>query len=81
VLAVLLLAAIGGAAATAGSRRYVTPFFSTLLVLSLLAASDDRAPRHWLVERVGETVLGVALAAGAAWLAARVRSPTSPPPT
>jgi hypothetical protein len=81
VLAVLLLAAIGGAAATAGSRRYVTPFFSTLLVLSLLAASDDRAPRHWLVERVGETVLGVALAAGAEWLAARVRSPTSPPPT
>jgi uncharacterized membrane protein YccC len=80
LIALVLLVAIGGAAATAGSRRYVTPFFSTLLVLSLLAATDERAPRHWLVERVGETVLGVALALGVAWLAGRVRAATSPPP-
>jgi hypothetical protein len=72
VLAAVAVVAIGGAAATAGSRWYVLPFFSTLLVLSLLLTHDDQTSAHWFVERVGETLVGVVLAMGAAWLVPRL---------
>jgi hypothetical protein len=72
VLAAVAVVAIAGASATTGSRWYVLPFFSTLLVLSLLLAHDDEPSAHWFVERVGETLVGVALAIGAAWLVPRV---------
>ncbi|WP_426310076.1 FUSC family protein [Cellulosimicrobium sp. E-16] len=72
VLAAVAVVAIGGAAATAGSRWYVLPFFSTLLVLSLLLVHDDAPSTHWFVERVGETLVGVGLAISAAWLVPRV---------
>lgn len=64
VLAVLAVLAIAGAAGTHGSRWYVTPFFTTTLVLvMLLYATPTVANEQWrFAERVGETVLGVGLA-------------------
>jgi hypothetical protein len=72
VRALLVVVALAGAAATAGSRWYVMPFFSTLLVLSLLLVGDETHAGHWFAERVGETLLGVALALAAAWTVPRV---------
>ncbi|MBD5784760.1 FUSC family protein [Cellulosimicrobium terreum] len=74
VLAALLLAVLACGTATAGSRWYVLPFFTTTVVLSLLLVGDDAGAEHWFVERVGATLLGVALALGAAWTARRLRS-------
>ena len=64
LVAVLAVLAIAGAAGTRGSRWYVTPFFTTLLVLvMLLYANPTVANEQWrFTERVGETVLGVGLA-------------------
>jgi hypothetical protein len=64
LVAVLAVVAIAGAAGTRGSRWYVTPFFTTLLVLvMLLYASPTVANEQWrFAERVGETALGVGLA-------------------
>lgn len=70
-LATVVVVAVAGATATSGSRWYVLPFFTTLLVLSLLLAQDTAPAAHWFVERVGETLLGVLVAAGAAWLTPR----------
>ncbi|RMI01053.1 FUSC family protein, partial [Cellulomonas triticagri] len=63
--------ALGGAGATAGSRWYVTPFFATTIVLSLLLAEHTETAAHWFVERVGATLLGVVVAAVVGWAAAR----------
>jgi Fusaric acid resistance protein-like len=59
---VVAIVAVAGAAATRGSRWYVTPAFTTLLAISLLVYSrpQDAGPRFG--ERVGETILGVAIA-------------------
>jgi Fusaric acid resistance protein-like len=64
VLAAITLATLVGVAATNGSRWYVTPFFTTFLVIQLLLVSDySAAAAHWRFwERVGLTVLGVTLA-------------------
>ena len=64
LVAVLAVLAIAGAAGTRASRWYVTPFFTTLLVLvMLLYANPTVANEQWrFAERVGETVLGVGLA-------------------
>lgn len=64
LLAATTLAALVGVAATHGSRWYVTPFFTTFLVIQLLLVSDySAAVAHWRFwERVGLTVAGVAIA-------------------
>ena len=60
--AAFVVVVVAAAAATHGSRWYVTPAFTTALVLSLLIQADlDQAGARFL-ERTGETVLGVALA-------------------
>ncbi|MFJ4223644.1 FUSC family protein [Microbacterium sp. NPDC089695] len=66
VAAVILVLIIGVGTATAGSRWYVFPFFPTFVVLSLLLLGETASPAHWFVERVGMTLVGVALALGAA---------------
>jgi hypothetical protein len=75
VRALLVVLALAGAAATAGSRWYVTPFFSTVLVLSMLLVGDEADAAHWFLERVVETLVGVALALLAAWLVPRTLGP------
>jgi uncharacterized membrane protein YccC len=64
VLAATTVAALAGAAASHSSRWYVTPFFSTFLVIQLLLVSDySAAIAHWRFwERVGLTILGVTIA-------------------
>jgi Fusaric acid resistance protein-like len=64
VLAATTLVALAGVAATHGSRLYVTPFFSTFLVIQLLLVSNySAAVAHWRFwERVGLTVAGVGIA-------------------
>ena len=61
-LAALIVVAVAAMSATHGSRWYVTPFFSTFLVLTLMLYGDpgDSAMRFW--QRSLETVVGVALA-------------------
>jgi hypothetical protein len=63
VLAVTTLAALAGVAATRGSRWYVTPFFTTFLVIQFLVSDYSAAVAHWRFwERVGLTLLGVGVA-------------------
>lgn len=64
--------ALAGAAATAGSRWYATPFFSTLVVLSLLLGQHTEPALHWLLERVAATVVGVLVALAAGWAVLQV---------
>jgi hypothetical protein len=72
VVAVAVCVAVACGTATSGSRWYVLPFFSTFLVLTLLLGGEPSGGAHWFAERVGETLLGVAVAMGAALLAPRV---------
>ena len=60
----MAIVAIAGAGATHESRWYVTPFFSTWVVITMLLYSNPTiAEEQWRFnERVGETVLGVGLA-------------------
>jgi len=60
----LAIVAIAGAGATHESRWYVTPFFGTWVVITMLLYSNPTvAEEQWRFnERVGETVLGVGLA-------------------
>jgi uncharacterized membrane protein YccC len=64
LVAILAVVAIAGAAGTRGSRWYVTPFFTTSIVLvMLLIVSPMASNEQWrFAERVGETALGVGLA-------------------
>jgi Fusaric acid resistance protein-like len=64
LVATLAVLAIAGAAGTRASRWYVTPLFTTFLVLVMLLFSDPTvANEQWrFAERVGETALGVGLA-------------------
>lgn len=75
VLAVLVVAVLTVGTALAGSRWYVFPFFSTFLVISMLLLDDDTTAAHWFVERVGLTLLGVALALAAALVVPRLARP------
>jgi len=68
VLAALVFFTVALATALAGSRWYVLPFFTTLIVISMLIAGDDMRPAHWFVERVVLTVLGAAVALAAGWI-------------
>jgi uncharacterized membrane protein YccC len=54
----------GGAGGTHGSRWYVTPGFSTFIVIMMLVTPDDStAAEQWRFwERVSWTAIGVALA-------------------
>ncbi len=62
VLALAILATIAGAAATHGSRWYVTPAFTTFLVLLLLLNGNPEETATRFGERTLETLLGVGLA-------------------
>jgi hypothetical protein len=64
VLALSLVSALACSAATHGSRWYVSPLFSTFLVILLLLVSDySAAAAHWrFAERFGWTVVGAGLA-------------------
>jgi uncharacterized membrane protein YccC len=60
----MAVAAIAGVAATRESRWYISPMFTTLMVLTLLLYSDPTtATEQWRFnERVGATLLGVGFA-------------------
>jgi uncharacterized membrane protein YccC len=64
VVGVLAVAALALAGGTRGSRWYVTPVFSTYIVIMLLLASDySAAAAQWrFFERLGWTLVGVGLA-------------------
>jgi hypothetical protein len=76
VLAATVLLAVTGMAATRRSRRYVTPAFTTGIVFLLLLYGSPQDAEHRFVERLLETVLGVALAllfgVGVPWLRTRL---------
>jgi hypothetical protein len=63
-VAVVTVTAIAAVAATRQSRWYITPGFTTFLVLTLLLYSDaTTATEQWRFnERVGQTLLGVGFA-------------------
>lgn len=71
VIAVVVLVILAVGTGTVGSRWYVFPFFSTTIVLSMLLLGETEPPAHWFLERVGLTLVGVALALGAAWFVPR----------
>jgi hypothetical protein len=72
VFAVFLVIVLAAATGTAGSRWYVFPLFSTVIVLSLLMGPDRAEPAHWFLERLGMTLLGVGLALAAASVVPRI---------
>ena len=57
-----VVAALAAMAATRGSRWYVTSAFTTFLVFLLLLQAEPAAAAARFGERLGETVLGVAIA-------------------
>lgn len=62
LLAALTAATISAAAATRTSRWYVTSAFSTFLVVNLLLLDHPEQTSQKVTERIGETLLGVAVA-------------------
>jgi uncharacterized membrane protein YccC len=64
VVALAAIAAISAVGATRQSRWYISPLFTTFMVLTLLLYSDaTTAIEQWRFnERVGETILGVGFA-------------------
>ena len=62
VLAVAIGVALTSLAATRGSRWYLTGGFTTFIVISLLVQGTPGEAEMHLVERVGETALGVGVA-------------------
>lgn len=67
-IAAVVLATLAAASGTSGSRWYIFPFFSTVIVMSMLLLGETDTPAHWLIERVGLTLAGVALALLSSWL-------------
>lgn len=63
VFAVVIAATVAAAAGTHPSRWYVTPAFTTFLVFLLFLTDDPDAAAARFGERMGETLLGVAIAA------------------
>lgn len=61
---VAILAVLTGVAATRPSRWYVTPAFTTFIAISLLLYANPANAQSRFNERVGETLLGVAVAYG-----------------
>lgn len=59
----MIAGVVVGATATSGSRGYVLPTFTTLLVLVVLLARDPQDAGERFRERVSETALGVAVVA------------------
>ncbi|HEX5094355.1 MAG TPA: FUSC family protein [Acidimicrobiia bacterium] len=57
-----IIVVIAGAGATYASRWYVTPTFTTFIAISLLVYANTDTAQSRFNERVGETLLGVALA-------------------
>jgi uncharacterized membrane protein YccC len=68
VYAILIAAALGAASGTVGSRWYITSAFSTFLVFLTMLAGQPQALAATFDLRVGETILGVALAYLFVWL-------------
>jgi len=62
VLAVIAALVVGTAAATRGSRWYITSAFTTFVVFVMLLQANPEQASQKVGERVGETVIGVALA-------------------
>jgi hypothetical protein len=62
VYSLAAIAALAGCGATHRSRWYVTPAFTTFLVFLLLLDSRPQDAASRFSERLGETVLGVAIA-------------------
>ena len=62
VLAALAALALVTAAATRGSRWYVTSAFTTFLVFLMLLRGQEEQAAQQVGERVGETLVGAALA-------------------
>jgi hypothetical protein len=62
VYAVVIIAVVAAAAATHTSRWYVTSAFSTFIALSLLVYATPADASSRFLERMSETLLGVALA-------------------
>lgn len=79
VLAALAAAVVTAAAATRTSRWYVTSAFTTFLVFVMLLQAHPEETTQKVGERVGETLLGVALALtfgiGLPAIASRTRPP------
>ena len=65
--AVLVVGVLGAAAATVGSRWYITSAFTTFFVFLMLLRGTTGETAAKFNERVGETLLGVALAFLFAW--------------
>ena len=63
VYAVAIAGTVAAAAGTHPSRWYVTPAFTTFLVFLLFLTEDPDAAAARFGERMGETLLGVAIAA------------------
>ena len=81
LLATVIALVVVTATVTARSRWYVTPAFTTFLVLVLLVGGDVAQAVDRLGERVGETALGVAVAlvCGLAFRAPDHRARDGPP--
>ncbi|MFW0789358.1 FUSC family protein [Gordonia sp. CPCC 205333] len=61
--ALLIPVIVAVAAGTVGSRFYILPLFTTFFVILLLGHADADTAQARLNERVGETLLGLAVAA------------------
>jgi hypothetical protein len=68
VYALLAMVVLAAAAATGASRWYVTPGFATFFVFILLVYDHPAQSAQKFTERVGETILGVALAYIFSWV-------------
>lgn len=62
MLAVVIIGVVAAIVATRTSRWYVTPAGTAILVMLLIGVSAPDELRYALLERFGETLLGVALA-------------------
>ena len=65
-------------AGTRGSRRYLTPAFTTFAVFLLLLYGNARDAEYRFLERLTETVLGVTLALIFGVLVPRLRDRRAP---
>ena len=78
-IAATVALAIIGLAGSKPSRRYVTPLFTTFLVILMMVLGNPGDAEHRFLERFGETVLGVALAVVFGVLIPRLRGPIAEP--
>jgi hypothetical protein len=76
----LMIVTVALVAALHRSRWYITPAFTTFVVFLLLLSSDPQSARYRFGERVGETILGVAIACLFGLAAPRLLAPRSARP-